>query len=332
VTSTHRRGPAAGHGPRVVALGGGHGLAATLRAMRRVTDNLTAVVGVSDDGGSSGRLRRDFGVPPPGDLRMALAALCGDDTWGRTWSRVVQHRFGGAGDLKGHSLGNLLIMSLWEETGDVVAGLDWVASLLGAQGRVLPVAVQPLEIVATVTGFGQDPTATVEIHGQVAVATTKGRVTSIRTQPANPPACPEAIEAIKEADVILMGPGSWYTSVIAPLLVPELLEAVRTSSAKRIVVLNLVAQSGETSGFTSERYISVLVDQFSHFPVDVVIADTRSTTNRDAVAALCKSALGAELLLRPVASTTGEAGIHDPDLLAAAFAEVTGRGRISTWR
>ena len=108
----------------VVALGGGHGLAATLRALRRVTPHLTAVVGVSDDGGSSGRIREQFGIVPPGDLRMALAALCGDDTWGSTWAKVLQHRFASAGDLDGHALGNLIITALWEQTGDIVGGLE----------------------------------------------------------------------------------------------------------------------------------------------------------------------------------------------------------------
>ncbi|MGD9955898.1 MAG: 2-phospho-L-lactate transferase CofD family protein, partial [Candidatus Nanopelagicales bacterium] len=152
------RRPPTSSGARVVALGGGHGLAASLRALRRVTDDVTAIVAVSDDGGSSGRLREEFDVVPPGDLRMALAALCGDDTWGRTWSRVVQHRFAGDGPLAGHSLGNLLITALWEETGDIVTGLDWVGALLGAHGRVLPVATVPLEVVADVRGLHpEDP-------------------------------------------------------------------------------------------------------------------------------------------------------------------------------
>ena len=133
----------------VVALGGGHGLAASLRALRRVTDALTAVVTVADDGGSSGRLREELGVLPPGDLRMALAALCGDDEWGRTWSDVVQHRFDSDGDLHGHAVGNLLIVALWELLEDPVTGLDWVARLLGAEGRVLPMAAVPLEIAGT---------------------------------------------------------------------------------------------------------------------------------------------------------------------------------------
>ena len=301
--------------------------------MRRVTDNVTAVVGVSDDGGSSGRLREEFDVLPPGDLRMALAALCGDDTWGRTWSRVVQHRFGGAGDLNGHSLGNLLITSLWEETGDVVAGLDWVASLLGAQGRVLPVSLYPLAIVAGVAGVDPSrPDEETEVRGQVAVATTAGTVRSIRVEPADPPACPEAVEAIEAADVIVLGPGSWYTSVIAPLLVPELLAAVRSSGARRVIVLNLVAQRGETSGFTPERYLSVLVDQFGSFAADTVIADPRSVGNVAGLETACRDILGADLLIRPVSSVSSGPGVHDPDLLAAAFTEVAGRGRIPPWR
>src|SRR5437763_5971493 len=131
--------------PTVVALGGGHGLFASLSALRRVTRQLTAVVTVADDGGSSGVLRRDFGVLPPGDLRMALAALCGDDDWGSTWSEVVQHRFLSQGELHGHAVGNLLIVALWELLDDPVAGLDWMGRLLRAEGRVLPMASVPLD-------------------------------------------------------------------------------------------------------------------------------------------------------------------------------------------
>src|SRR5580693_2933701 len=120
------RGRAPGTPLKIVALGGGHGLAASLAALRRVTPDITAIVTVADDGGSSGRLRREFGVLPPGDLRMALAALCGDDSWGETWARVVQHRFGGDEGIGGHAVGNVLIVALWELLGDTVQGLDWV--------------------------------------------------------------------------------------------------------------------------------------------------------------------------------------------------------------
>ena len=143
--------------PSVVALGGGHGLAASLTALRSVTTDLTAVVTVADNGGSSGRLRDEFGVLPPGDLRMALAALCGDDRWGQTWARVLQHRFASEGEMHGHSMGNLLIVTLWELLHDHVDGLDWVAGLLGARGRVLPMALTPLDITAEVRGGGRRP-------------------------------------------------------------------------------------------------------------------------------------------------------------------------------
>ena len=143
-------------GPVVAALGGGHGLAATLTALRYVTDEVTAIVTVADDGGSSGRLRDEFGVLPPGDLRMALAALCSESEWGQTWRDVLQHRFAGDGPLGGHALGNLLIVALWELHDDPVAGLDLVGRLLQAQGRVLPMAAVPLTIEADVTGLDPD--------------------------------------------------------------------------------------------------------------------------------------------------------------------------------
>src|SRR6266568_3473130 len=196
--------------PKVVALGGGHGLFASLSALRRVTRQLTAIVTVSDDGGSSGVLRRDFGVLPPGDLRMALAALCGDDAWGTTWSRVVQRRFEGRGSLGGHAVGNVLIVALWELLGDTVQGLDWVGRLLGAHGRVLPMASVPLDLAAEVEGA--DPARPHQIstvRGQVACAETTGRVRSISLIPADPPACAEAVTAVGEADWVVLGPGSW---------------------------------------------------------------------------------------------------------------------------
>lgn len=321
-----------GHGPRVVALGGGHGLSASLQALRRVSDNLTAIVGVSDNGGSSGRLRHEFGVVPPGDLRMALAALCGDDTWGRTWSRVIQHRFSGSGELEGHSLGNLLIMSMWEETGDVVAGLDWVAALLGAQGRVLPVSTVPLEIVAEVRSDDPSVNGLLEVRGQVQVATTVGEVERITVDPASPPACPEAVDAIAEADLIVLGPGSWYTSVMAPLLVRGVQEAISKSSARLAVVLNLVPQTGETPDFTPEHYLEVLDEQVPDLGITDVIADPGSFRGTAGLESACER-IGAQLMLRRLTPPGGRhGGVHDPDLLAAAFAEIAGRGRIVTWR
>lgn len=310
--------PGSGRGRRIVALGGGHGLSVTLQALRRITDNLTAVVGVADDGGSSGRLRQEFGVLPPGDLRMALGALCGDDTWGRTWESAIQHRFGGEGDLAGHSLGNLLITALWEQTGDAVAGLDWVAALLEAHGRVLPCSSVPLTIVAEV--LGHDPRRPDDIsivRGQVEVATTPGTVLHLSLDPGDPPACPEAIEAIGEADAIVLGPGSWFTSVIPHLVIPDLARAISESPAQRIVILNLNPQAGETSDFAAHTYLDVLYNYLPDLRIDTVVADRNHVYD---LAALEHSAadLGARLHVTDVARS-GRAGAHDPQRLAVAF-------------
>lgn len=307
-------------GRRVVALGGGHGLSASLQALRRVTASLTAVVGVADDGGSSGRLRAELGVLPPGDLRMALAALCGDDSWGRTWERVIQHRFGGTGELGGHSLGNLLIAALWEQTGDAVTGLDWVGALLEANGRVLPCSDVPLTIVAEVLGHDPaHPDEVTVVRGQVEVATTPGSVLHIALDPPAPQACREAIVAISEADAIVLGPGSWYTSVIPHLVIPDLARAITESPARRIVVLNLNPQVGETTGFAAHTYLDVLYNYLPDLRVDTVIADRHHVEDMSELERSCAD-LGAEIFLMDVArSGTGAAGMHDPQRLAVAF-------------
>lgn len=320
-----------GSGPSVVALGGGHGLAVTLRALRAVTDQLTAVVGMADDGGSSGRLRRDLGVPPPGDLRMALAALCGDDAWGRTWSSVVQHRFADAGDLSGHAVGNLLITALWERTGDVVGGLDWVAALLGAHGRVLPVTTQGLEIVAEVWDTPEHPDQLVTVRGQATVAVTPGIVRRIMIEPPDPPACPEAVAAIRAAEALVMGPGSWYTSVMADMLVPGIQDAFIGSTARKILVLNLIAQSGETAGFSPQGHVQVLHSAFPELRFDAVLADPDHVPDADVLRDAC-ALLGAELRLEPVSDPQAPPGHHDPLLLGRAFASLLGRGSIPAWR
>lgn len=173
--------------PKVVALGGGMGLSASLTALRRITGDLTAVVTVADDGGSSGRLREELGVLPPGDLRKALAALCGDDDWGQTWARVIQHRFQSKGDLHEHAVGNVLIVALWEQLGDHVLALDLVGKLLGAHGRVLPMSAVPLELQALVRGHDPDRPDEIEtVRGQATVALTRGEVQSVHLVPNDP--------------------------------------------------------------------------------------------------------------------------------------------------
>jgi len=312
-------------GVRAVALGGGHGLAASLGALRRVTDELTAIVTVADDGGSSGRLRRDYGVLPPGDLRMALAALCGDDEWGTTWSKVVQHRFGGDCDLAGHAVGNLLIVALWDLLGDTVAGLDWVGRLLGTGGRVLPMAAVPLDIVAEVAGV--DPTRPDQItrvRGQAQCAITPGQVRSITLLPPDPPAVPEAVQAVLDADWVVFGPGSWFTSVLPHLLVPELARALHVTAARRLVVLNLAPQPGETEGFSPHKHLEVLAGHAPALTVDVVLADTRAAgTGNLADLERAASVLGARLIMADVAAADGTP-CHDPKLLAGAYAQILG--------
>ena len=303
----------------VVALGGGHGLSASLSALRRVVEHVTAVVTVADNGGSSGRLREEFGCLPPGDLRQALAALCGDDDWGKTWARVLQHRFASTGAMHEHAVGNLLIVALWELLGDHVDGLAWVARLLGAQGTVLPMSVAPIDIEAKVRGVSSsEPDALTTVRGQVEVASTAGQVVSIDLSPANPPACPEALEAVAEADWIVLGPGSWFTSVIPHLLVPDLRRAIVSAPARRAVTLNLSPQTGETDGYSAEAHLEVLGSYASELKLDVVLADERAVTD---VARLRSTAasFGADLVLADVAADDGTPR-HDAVKLAKAYA------------
>lgn len=310
--------------PKVVALGGGHGLSASLTALRRITPHLTAVVTVADDGGSSGRLRDEFDILPPGDLRMALAALCRDDEEGRTWASVLQARFHGDGPLAGHAIGNLLIAGMWQQLGDEVAALDMVGELLGVRGRVLPMSSVPLEIEGDVLGL--DPFAPDDINtltGQATVAKAHATVQAVRLVPSEPPARPEAIAALREADAIVLGPGSWFTSVIPHLLVPDLRDAAMRSAAQRILVLN-VRPADETQGFTPSRHVELLTDHAPGVRFDVVIADKRFVEHDPGLVEAVQE-LRAELVVADVASRDGTA-THDRNRLAAVFTEVIGKG------
>jgi uncharacterized cofD-like protein len=248
-----------------------------LSALRRLDVDITAVVTVADDGGSSGRLRRDVpGVLPPGDLRMALAALAGTDPDGSLWGTTFQHRFAGNGALTGHPVGNIVLVGLAQVLGDPVAALDAAGRLLGARGRVLPVARRPLDLVAEVVGLDEDPTAVRRIHGQVAIAATPGLVRSVTLEPPDAEGCAEAVEAIEAADLVTLGPGSWFTSVLPHLMVADVAAAIRRTQARRLVVLNLVPQPGETEDFSPEQHLDVLFEHAPGLRIDTVLADVNA--------------------------------------------------------
>ncbi len=307
---------------RVAALGGGHGLSASLSALRLVTGNITAVVTVADDGGSSGRLREELGVLPPGDLRMALSALCDDTDWGRTWRDVMQHRFtsreGVTGSLDNHALGNLLIVTLWELLGDTVAGLRWAGALLGARGEVLPMASVPLTIEGQVRNNG---TPGPLISGQSLLAKA-GEVENVRLVPQDAPACAEAVDAILQADWVVLGPGSWYTSVLPHLLLPEMRQALCTTKAKRLLTMNLDVNDAEAVGMNAADHLHVIARYAPDFSIDVVLADPDSIGDVGEFTAAA-AMIGAQVVFGKVESSAGDA-IHDPLRLAAAYRDIFG--------
>ncbi|AWB84059.1 gluconeogenesis factor YvcK family protein [Corynebacterium liangguodongii] len=309
-------------------LGGGHGLYQTLLAARQArAGHIDAVVTVADDGGSSGRLRRELAMIPPGDLRMALSALTSDDEEGRLWRTMLQHRFKGNGAMAGHAVGNLVLAGLSETTGGMQAALDVLARWTGSAGRVIPVCNQPLEIEADVAGLDDDPRIMRSVRGQVAVATTPGSVRRVRLLPPNPPVNPAAIEAILNADVVTIGPGSWFSSVIPHLLVPDVIAALNETSARVIVILNLSPEAGETQGFTTERHIHLLSQHALGLEVDHFLADANAETTPGERANLSRTAAraGAEISYRDVRTilADGTMGLtHDPEKLAQALLEL----------
>jgi uncharacterized cofD-like protein len=251
----------------VVALGGGHGLATTLKAVRSYAGRITAVVSVADDGGSSGRLRRMTGMPAPGDIRRCMVALADPES---TWSRAFAHRFG-AGDLDGHALGNLIIAGLAEVTGDFGQALDMAAALLGLTDRVLPATAVPVVLKADIAGA--------EVLGQVNVQSSDGAISWVSIVPPDAPTSAEVVEAVTGADQVVIGPGSLYTSVLATCVVPGIREALALRTAGRVYVCNLRPQEPETSGLAPVDLLRAVLDH--HVPVDVIVVDRRSLHGAD---------------------------------------------------
>jgi uncharacterized cofD-like protein len=316
-------------GPRAVALGGGHGLHAALSALRLITDDLTAVVTVADDGGSSGRIRRELKVLPPGDLRMALAALAGDDPEHQAWAELLQHRLGGSGVLAGHPVGNLVLTGLLEDAPDPNAALARLAGLVGAVGRVLPMSPVPLDLVGEADRFDPDhPERTRRIRGQSSIAATPGRVLSVQLLPVGAPANAAAVDAVREADLVVLGPGSWFTSVIPHLLLRELGSALAATSATIVVVLNLVPQAGETDAYEPHELLGLLTAHArprGGLPIHTVLADTESVLDPEQLDR-CTREIGARLVVSRLAADDS-AERHDPLRLSQAIGRVLDTAR-----
>ena len=308
---------------KVVALGGGHGLAATLSALRQITQEITAIVTVADNGGSSGRLREEFPIFPPGDLRMALTALCADDDWGRSWAQILQHRFDSNGELNGHAMGNLLLASMWNAGDDPVVALDQVVQLLKVIGRVLPMAAVALDIEGTFT----TSTGRIVVRGQKEVAIAKGHIQSLRIIPEDPPARTEALAAIADAQWITMGPGSWFSSVIPHLLVPAQLDALKSSKARKILILNLDAssqsQGEEFAGSTPEQHLEFFHHYAPELTVDFCLVDQSVVRDEDALRTAA-STLGSEIVVADIRKAPGSIH-HDAEKLALHLGHIFSR-------
>jgi uncharacterized cofD-like protein len=264
--ATHRRRE---RGPRIVSLGGGHGLATLLRGLKAYSYNLTAVVTVADDGGSSGRLRRSLGILPPGDIRNCLAALSNDEA---LLAQLFQYRFTSEdGDLEGHSFGNLFISALAEITGNFEEAVAESGRVLAVHGRVLPATLHDVRLVADMVL--PHIASEVRIEGESNIPEFAGRVRRVWLEPNNPPAYPQVIQAILNAELIVVGPGSLYTSILPNLLVPDITAAIRASRALKIYVCNVATQPGETEAFACDDYVQVIEEHIGSGLFDLVLVN-----------------------------------------------------------
>jgi uncharacterized cofD-like protein len=246
-------------GPKIVAIGGGHGLNTLLRGLKEYTDNITAIVTVADDGGSSGKLRRDLGILPPGDFRNCIAAL--SDAEGLV-SQLFQYRFGKDSGLDGHSFGNLYLTAMTAITGSFVSALEESSRVLAVRGRVIPSTLSQVILFAEVavpSSATGEPTGQIQrVQGESRISELRGQIQRVYLEPEEVPAYPEAIRAILDADLIVIGPGSLYTSVLPNLLVQDLARAVSSSTAKKAYVCNVATQAGETEGYDVGAHVHAL--------------------------------------------------------------------------
>ena len=256
-------------GMHVVSIGGGHGLSMLLRGLKSKTSNITAIVTVADDGGSSGRLREEMGIIAPGDLRNCLVALADKET---VLEQLFQYRFGGEGELSGHSLGNLFLAALIKEFGNAQNALEAASKVLNIRGQVMPATAQKVRLKAKMSD-GQYVEGESEISSYPGKVGEDVRIVHMSTIPKSPMAVGDALEAIRSADLITLGPGSLYTSVLPNLLVPEILQAIRESEAPVLYVCNVMTQPGETTGYTVGDHLKALIDHIGGGVIDFVLAN-----------------------------------------------------------
>jgi uncharacterized cofD-like protein len=262
-------------GPRIVVIGGGHGLSTLLRGLKEYTNNLTAIVTVADDGGSSGRLRRSLGILPPGDIRNCLAALSNDEA---LLTQLFQYRFPeDATGLNGHSFGNLFITALSEITGSFEEAIAESGRVLSVSGKVLPSTLNDVKLVADIRlPFLQNE---VRIEGESRIPESSGQIRRVWLDPNSPPAFPQAIQDILAADMIVIGPGSLYTSLLPNLLVPDIANAIRASRSFRVYVCNLASQPGETEGYSGQDHIRALEDHCGSNLFDLIVANNNTKSD-----------------------------------------------------
>ena len=301
--------------PLVTAIGGGHGLAVTLTALRRLGLEPTAVVTVADDGGSSGRLRRDLGMLPPGDLRMALLALAGPRS---QVTGLFGYRFQ-IGDTAGHNLGNLILAALTELEGGFLEAVAAASRLLDVRGRVLPSTLDRVRLEGRINGR--------VVRGQAALGHSGGPIETVWLAPDDPPALGAAVTAVREADLVLLGPGSTFTSLVPNLLVPALGRAVAEAADRLVYVCNLEPQMGETAGFTPRDHLKALLDHCPGLRVPRVLAQRPADPARAAADTAELAALGAEVLLAEI-TVDGQPGRHDPARLAGVVGTLVLEARV----
>ena len=324
-------------GPKITAIGGGTGLSTMLRGLKKYTKHLTAVVTVADDGGGSGVLRRDIGMPPPGDIRHCMESLANVEP---IMERLLTYRFQ-EGSLAGQSFGNLILAALNGVTGSFEEAVAQMSQVLAITGRILPVTSADVQLEAVFENGAR-------VVGESKISSFKKeqdcRIAHVALLPERPAALPAALQAIREADLILMGPGSLYTSVIPNLLVEGVVEAICRSEALKIYVCNIMTQEGETEGYTAADHVDALLSHGAPGLVDLCLANSAPVRpglvekyrEEDAAPILVDRerirAMGLELEEYPVASEGGDYARHDPDRLAAAVLDVYRRRAVRIFR